>query len=218
MPVGSRLMIFQDRKDAGKQLAKKLAAFKDQKDTILLGLPRGGVIVADEVAQSLNLPLDLVVPRKIGAPMNEELALGAIAEDGEGVFDDWLIQALGVTPEYIQRTVAKEKQEAARRLQLYRGHRPPLSLKDKTVILVDDGIATGATMRAAIKSAKTMGAQRVIAAAPVIAPDTLAKIKSEADLIIYLDAPAFFGAVGAFYRQFEQTTDQEVIEIMNRYS
>lgn len=210
-------MIFTDRRAAGQQLATRLAQFKHQPHTIILGLPRGGVVTANEVARALNLPLDLIVPRKIGAPMNEELALGAIGEEGEQVFDQHLIQALGVTPDYLAATIEQEKNEARRRLKTYRGDRPPLDLTTKTAILVDDGIATGATMRAAILSAKTKGATRVIVATPVIALDTLDKIKSEVKEVIYLHAPVYFGAVGAFYTHFTQTTDEAVIEIMKTH-
>jgi putative phosphoribosyl transferase len=207
-------MMFADRNDAGRKLATKLEQFNNQPGAVVIGLPRGGVVVACEVARRLNLPLDIIVPRKIGAPGNEELAIGAITEEGEAVLDEILVRELNVAPEYIAKTVAKEKQEAQRRLKLYRGDRAPLNLQNKTAILIDDGIATGATMRAAIKSAKYKKAAKIIVAVPVIAPDTLNKLRAEADEIIYLDAPMFLGAIGAFYEEFSQTEDKEVIGLM----
>ncbi|MBN1325512.1 phosphoribosyltransferase [Candidatus Falkowbacteria bacterium] len=209
-------MFFLDRQEAGQKLAEKLKEYNEKKNTIILALPRGGVIVANEVAKKLNLPLDLVVPRKIGAPGNEEYAIGAITESGEGIFDKDAINILGVPKEYIAQKVAEEKKEALRRLKEYRADREPLNLKNKTVILVDDGLATGLTMRAAIKSIKKQKIKEIIVAVPVAAHDSLEIIKNEVDKVIYLDAPSYFGAVGAFYENFDQTTDQEVIDIMKK--
>lgn len=206
--------MFVDRKDAGQKLAGSLIRFKNQSDAIVIGLPRGGVVVAYEAARRLNLPLDIIVPRKIGAPGNDELAIGAITEEGEAVLDEMLVRELNVAPEYIAKTVAKEKQEAQRRLKLYRGDRTPLNLQNKTALIIDDGIATGATMQAAIKSAKNKKAEKIIVAVPIIAPDTLKKLQVEADEIIYLDAPMFLGAIGDFYEEFSQTEDRDVIELM----
>jgi len=179
-----------------------------------LALPRGGVVTAFEIAKELNLPLDLVVPRKIGAPDNEEYAIGAITETGEGIFNQEAIDTLGVPQEYLDKKVADEKEEAQRRLKTYRQDRPILNLKNKTVIIVDDGIATGLTMRAAIKSVKEKKAKEIIVAVPVSAQDSLKTINKEVDKTICLDAPLFFGAVGAFYEDFGQTTDEEVIDLM----
>lgn len=206
--------MFVDRKDAGQKLAGSLIRFKNQSDAIVIGLPRGGVVVAYEAARRLNLPLDIIVPRKIGAPGNDELAIGAITEEGEAVLDEMLVRELNVAPEYIAKTVAKEKQEAQRRLKLYRGDRTPLNLQNKTALIIDDGIATGATMQAAIKSAKNKKTEKIIVAVPIIAPDTLKKLQAEADEIIYLDAPMFLGAIGDFYEEFSQTEDRDVIELM----
>lgn len=197
-------------------MAKKLRQFKDSAETIILGLPRGGVVVAAETAKELRLPLDIVAPRKIGAPGNPEFAVGAITEDGEAVLDKAGIIAWQISADYIKQKIAKEKQEARRRIELYRGNRALLDLKNKTVILVDDGIATGATMRAAIVSARAKGAKKVIVAAPVVATDTLKTLQKEADEVIYLDAPIYFGAVGAFYENFEQVEDGEVISLLNQ--
>lgn len=207
-------MIFKDRVQAGQKLAEKLEEFKNKKEALILALPRGGVITAFEVAKKLNLPLDLVVPRKIGAPSNEEYAIGAITEAGEGIFNQEAIKSLAITKKYLDKKVAEEKKEALRRLKTYRQNRLPLNLRNKTVIIVDDGLATGLTMRAAIKSAKEKKAAKIIAAIPVAAQDSLEVIKKEADQIICLETPIFFGAVGSFYKNFDQTTDDEVIDLM----
>ncbi len=209
-------MIFQNRSEAGQKLAETLNKFKDAEDTIILALPRGGVVVGYEVAKILNLPLDIVVPRKIGAPANPEFAIGAITETGEGIFDEMVVGAYGITESYLQNEIKKEKAEAKRRLTIYRGTRPPLDLKNKTVILVDDGLATGLTMRAAIKTVKILGAAKIVVAIPVAAPDAAELIKKEVDEIIYLEAPAFFGAVGSFYEEFGQTTDEEVVNLLKQ--
>ncbi len=207
-------MIFKNRKDAGEKLIPKLIQYKNKPGIVILALPRGGVVTAAEIVRKLNLPLDLVVPRKIGAPGNPEFAIGAIAEDGVGIFDNEIIAAYNIGQEYIKNEVEKEKKEAERRLKVYRGKRLPLNLEDKTVILVDDGVATGATMRAAIKSVKQKAPKEIIVATPTIARDTLKIIQEEVDEVIYLKAPLFFGAVGAFYEDFAQTEDKEVIDII----
>jgi len=209
-------MVFKNRQEAGQKLALALKKFKNEKDALILALPRGGVVVAYEIARDLNLPLDLVVPRKIGAPINEEYAIGAITETGEGIFNQEAISSLNISKTYLDSKVAEEKKEAERRLKIYRQDREPLNLTNKTVIIVDDGIATGLTMRAAIKSAKEKSAKKIIVAVPITANDSLKIIEKEADEVIYLDAPAFFGAVGEFYEEFAQTTDQEVIELMEK--
>lgn len=207
-------MIFRDRKEAGQRLASELKGYQGAEDTMVLGLPRGGVIVAYEVAQELGLPLDIVAPRKIPAPGDEELAIGAVSVDGDGVFDQRMIETFGVSKEYLEEAIAEQREEAKRRLKVYRGDRPALDLKGKTAILVDDGIATGATMRVAIKHVKAQGAAKVVVAIPVIAKDTLEKI--EADEVVYMDAPLMLGAIGQFYENFEQTSDEEVIELMEK--
>lgn len=205
-------MLFYNRAEAGKKLAKELKKYKSNKNAIVLGLPRGGVIVAYEVAKDLDLPLDIVVPRKIGAPNNEEFAIGAITETGEGIFDETSIKYLAISEKYLKETVEKEKQEAQRRLKLYRGDRPVIDLTEKIVILVDDGIATGSTMLAACKSVKVRGAKKLVVAVAVTPKDTVDKVKKIADEFVYLYAAKNFMAVGQFYNIFEQTTDEEVIE------
>lgn len=207
-------MIYKNRQQAGQKLAEKLNEFKGQKDTIILALPRGGVVTAFEIAKELNLPLDLVVPRKIGAPENEEYAIGAITETGEGIFNQEAIDSLRIPKSYLDNKIVEEKKEAQRRLKKYRQDRPPLNLENKIVIIIDDGIATGLTMQAAIKSVKEKKARKIIVAVPVSAKDSIIAIEKEVDKIICLQAPIFFGAVGAFYENFGQTTDEEVIELM----
>jgi len=207
-------MIFKDRQEGGQELVPKLEKYRGNAKAILLGLPRGGMVTAFELSKALDLSLDLVVPRKIGAPGNPEFAIGAITEDGEGIFDLKTISDYGISQEYINDEVKKQKEEALRRLKKYRGNRAPLDLKSKIAILVDDGVATGATMLAAIESVKKKRAEKIVVAIPVIAQDSLEKIKKEADEVIYLDAPSFFDAVGAFYEIFDQTEDEEVINIM----
>ena len=208
-------MTFKDRQDAGQQLAAKLSKYKNKADVIVIGLPRGGVVTAAEVAKELKVPLDIIVPRKIGAPGNPEFAIGAITEDGEGIINQDTVAMYGIPQDYIDSTIAEEKKEAERRLKSYRGDRLPLKLEGKTVLLVDDGVATGSTMRAAVASAKAKKAKKVVVAIPVIAADTVSTIEAESDEVIYVDAPEWFGAVGRFYEEFDQTEDEEVIEILS---
>lgn len=209
-------MIFKNREDGGRQLVKKLEKFKNDPKVIILGLPRGGVVTGFEVAKELNLPLDVIVPRKLGSPMSEELAIGAITEDGKAILNKTLISQLDVDKKYIDEVMDKEREESKRRLEKFRAGKPKLDLKGKTAILVDDGVATGFTMLAAISSAKTKGAKKIIVAVPTIAPDTVAQIESEVDELFYLDTPFFFGSVGMFYREFDQTSDEEVVDILSR--
>jgi putative phosphoribosyl transferase len=211
-------MLFKDRQDAGRQLALQLLKYKNQPDTVVLGLARGGVATAAEVAAGLSLPLNVVIVRKIGAPGNEELAIGAIAEQGEGIFNDHLIGLLGVSSDYLKKEIERQKRILKERLILYRGKSSSLDLKDKTVVLVDDGIATGASMRVAIASIRHAGVKRIVLAVPVAAPDSLKKISKEVDETVCLSSPAFFEAVGSFYRVFDQTTDEEVIQLLAKFS
>jgi putative phosphoribosyl transferase len=211
-------MLFKDRQDAGRQLVPQLTKYKDQKDVLVLGLARGGMVVAYEVASGLNIPLNVVIVRKIGAPGHEELALGAIAEHGEGVFNEELIGILGVSQDDLKKEVERQKKILKSRLDLYRGNSPAPSIKGKTVILVDDGIATGASIRVAIKSVSDAGAKKIVLAVPVAAPDSMRKIQKEVDEVVCLSSPLFFEAVGGFYRAFEQTSDEEVVHLLSRYS
>lgn len=207
-------MIFKDRSDAGRQLAEKLKDYKGKKKTVVIALPRGGVVLGYEIAKVLNLPLDIVVPRKIGHPHNPEYAIGAITESGEGIFNKQ--EKKQVDPQWLKSAIAKEKKEARRRLKMYRSGKNPVDLYGKQVLIIDDGIATGLTMRAAVKSVKIKNPDKIIVAVPVAARDSLEKIKKEVDEVICLDAPEFFGAVGAFYEVFGQTQDEEVVALMKK--
>lgn len=207
-------MIFKDRKDAGKQLFPLLKNYQDDPDTIVIGLPRGGVVTAYEISHALHLPLDIVCPRKIGAPQNPELAIGAITETGEGNYNARLIEILGVSEGYLKRKVEEEKKIAQHRLNLYRSNRPPRNLKGKKVILVDDGLATGATMKAAIKTVQAEEAEKIIVAVPVSPIETLQEIEDEVDEVVCLSTPVSFAAVGQFYEEFWATTDEEVIKLL----
>ena len=209
-------MKFKDRVDAGRQLADALESYQAKDDVVVIGLPRGGVVTAFEVAQILELALDIILTRKIGAPMQPELAVGALTQDGEPTFDQNLMEQLGLTQKDLEPVVAEERQEAKRRLQLYRGDKLPLDLNGKTVIMVDDGIATGATMRAAIKSARSLGAEKIVVAVPVSPADSLEKIKREVDDTVCLYVPAVFFGVGGFYEQFAQTEDEQVIRLLRQ--
>ena len=209
-------MYFEDREDAAKQLATKLKAFAQNEDVIVVGLPRGGVVTAAVIARALSLPLDIIVTRKIGAPHSPELAVGAVTEEGEVLRSEELIAELSVTNNYIAQEAAVQKQEAQRRLQTYRGDRAPLDLSGKTVLLVDDGVATGATMKAAIASAKAKGAKKIVVAVPVAPQETVAALKTLVDDVACLHAPESFAAIGQFYRNFEQVTDEEVVELLDQ--
>lgn len=206
--------MFKNREEAGKILANRLSGYKGLGNAIVLGLPRGGVVVAYEVARLLKLPLDIVVPRKIGAPGNKELAIGAITPDGSVILDKDLCSMFRVEKTYIDQETEKERTEAIRRLKLYRKNRPELDLNKKVVILVDDGIATGATIRAAIKSVRASGVEKVIVAVPVAPTELVDPLAGEVDDIVCLDTPQNFFAVGAYYKEFGQVEDGEVIAIM----
>jgi len=209
-------MRFADRADAGRKLIPVLEKYKDSKDAIVIGLPRGGVVNAYEVAKGLNLPLDIIVVRKIGAPMQPELAVGALTQEGDLLLNQDLMNRIGLMQQDIAGIIEDEKKEAQRRLELYRGDRQPLDLKNKTVIMVDDGLATGATMRAAIISARGMGAKKIVVAIPVSTIDTLRKIEQEADEVICLYVPDRFWGISGFYDVFFQTEDDEVIDLLRK--
>jgi putative phosphoribosyl transferase len=208
-------MLFKNRQDAGRQLAEKVAALH-LKEALVLGLPRGGVVVAAEVSNALGFPLDIVVPRKIGAPMNPELAIGALVEDVVLLDEEIMRQLGGVNEDYLRSEIEQQQQEAKRRMGLYRTGKPPLDVRGKTVVVVDDGIATGATMRASLRYLKRQGAKRRIGAVPVAPQDTVERMKREGEEIVALFTPAVFYAVGQFYADFPQTEDSEVIAILGR--
>ena len=203
------MVLFSDRVDAGRRLVSALRGLVD-KDAIVLAIPRGGVVVGYEVAKALGVPLDVIIPRKIGAPGNPELAIGAMTEDGTVLLNERLVEQLQVSDYYIKRESAAQKLEIQRRLKLYRGEVPYPSLANRDVILVDDGIATGFTMKAALASVRKRGAKTVVVAIPVGPPSTIMELEQEADHVVCLHTPSSFYAIGQFYRDFTQTRDEEV--------
>lgn len=207
-------MLFYDRKEAGRSLAAELIQFKGKKDVLILGLARGGVVVAFEVAKELDLPLNVITPRKIGAPGNPELALGSITEEGVGVFNPSIIRYLGVPQSFIDQEIEKEKALARKRLSLYRQYAPLPEIKNHVVVLVDDGIATGSTMLTCVKAMRHAGAKSVIVAAPVASTDAHQLVSESADEVICPNVREDFGAVGMFYRVFGQTEDEEVVALL----
>ena len=206
-------MVFHDRVDAGKKLADKLSQYRS-KDVVVLAIPRGGVVVGFEVAGDLGAPLSVIIPRKIGAPGNPELAIGAVTEEGDTYIDSIIVKSLGVTQSYIDEVKQQEVEEIKRRMKTYLGDRQRPELKGKTVILVDDGIATGATMKAAIRTLRRHGPAEVIVAVPVAPPETVESLKELADSVVCLETPSFFYAIGQFYREFDQVGDAEVIRLL----
>lgn len=210
-------MIFNDRREAGKKLAEKLTAYQNDKNSVVMGLIRGGIILADEIAQKLNLPLEIIIAKKLNPPRNEEYAIGAIAEGGGEIYNKEAITVSGLMDEYLMSETQLKNQEITRRANLYRGERKVMDVKGKTVILTDDGIATGSTMQAAIMSLKMAEVGKIIVAVPVSAADSLEIIKEKADEVVCLDAPEIFGAVGSFYKNFPQVEDAEVLEILDKY-
>ena len=216
MPLLKIMKRFQNRKVAGQLLAKKLVHFSQQKDAIVLALPRGGVPIGYEIAKNLNLPLDIFLVRKLGVPWQEELAMGAIAEGNVHVFNSEIILSLAITQNDIDKAIAQESQILVQRQQKYRGDRPSLVIKNKTVILVDDGIATGATMRAAIKALRKSGSTNVIVATPVAPPEAIAQFSHLVDQVICLETPTPFYAIGNWYEDFSQTSDEEVCDLLQR--
>jgi putative phosphoribosyl transferase len=209
------MVYFGDRVEAGKRLASALTDFAGEK-AIVLAIPRGGVVVGYEIAKVLNLPLDVIIPRKIGAPDNPELAIGAMTEDGTIILDDNLVTYMGVPQEYIKEESERQKSEIERRLKKYRENEPYPDLKGCDVIIVDDGIATGSTMKAALASVRNRGARTVTIAVPVGPPSTIKELKKEADRVVCPYTPEYFQAIGQFYTDFNQTTDEEVIQLLKQ--
>jgi len=209
-------MIFEDRVQAGQQLAQMLKSYAGRKDLVVLGIPRGGVPVAFEVAKVLQAPLDIFFSRKLGVPGQEELAFGAITSGGARVVDQDLVEELRISEEEIEQITEGVKHELERREKLYRGGRAPLRVEGKIVILIDDGIATGASMRVAIKALRQMKPSRLIVAVPVAPASTCHKMKAEVDELVCVSTPEFFYAIGQFYQDFSQVTDEEVIDLLHQ--
>lgn len=201
---------FLDRHDAGRQLARKLSKYADQENVILLALPRGGVPVACEIAQIIKAPMDLLIVRKLGMPGEEELAIGAIASGGIRILNEDIIDILGINQMTVDRVTDQETAELQRREQQYRGGRPTPDLRDRKVILVDDGLATGATMLAAIRSVRTQHPAQVIVAIPTASTQAVYLLRQEVDEVLYVMTPEPFEGVGRWYEDFAQTTDDEV--------
>lgn len=209
-------MLFRDRTEAGKVLADRLAAYTGDPDAMVLALPRGGVPVAFEVAEALKLPLDIFVVRKLGLPGHEEFAIGAIASGGARVLNQDLIRQLALDDEVIEQIVAREQRELERREHTYRGQRPAPDLRDRTLILVDDGLATGSSMRAAIAALRQQQPAKLIVAVPVAARSICDELDALADEVLCLETPPNFRAVGLWYRDFSQVTDEAVIDLLER--
>jgi len=207
---------FANRTEAGRLLAEKLVTYAGRDDLIVLGLPRGGVPVAYEVAKRLGAPLDVFIVRKLGVPGFEELAAGAIASGGVRVLNDDVMRAIPHADETIEAVTTRETAELERREHEYRDGRPAPELRDRIVILIDDGLATGATMRAAVKALRQSYAAKIVVAVPVGPPDTCHEIEEEADETICLSTPEFFQAVGQYYEDFSQTSDQDVRDLLSQ--
>src|SRR6202045_282943 len=207
---------FPDRAEAGRVLGTKLSKYAGRDGVVVLGLPRGGVPVAYEVARALRVPLDVFLVRKLGVPGFEELAVGAIASGGVRVLNDDVARALPNADEIIEAVTKRETEEVERREQKYRDGRTAPEICGRTVILIDDGLATGATMRAAVKALRQRGAAKIVVAVPVGPPDTCREFEDEADEVICASAPEFFQAVGQYYEDFSQTSDDEVRDLLNR--
>jgi len=199
--------MFKDRTDAGKQLAKLLTDHDVEAD-LVLAIPRGGLPVGRAVADRLDAPLDVVSARKLGAPWNHELAIGAVASDGTVWLNDSLLARFRVRESYVADQIGRQREVAAEKLKRYRGDRPPLDLRGERAVIVDDGIATGATMTACARQVRNAAAERVVVAAPVAPPDTVERLYGEADEVICVETPPYFGAVGEFYESFDQVSDE----------
>jgi predicted phosphoribosyltransferase len=205
---------FRNRRDAGRILASYLAQYADRSDVVILALPRGGVPVGFELARALRAPLDVMVVRKLGVPGHEELAMGAIASGGVRILNHDVIQMLGIRPDTFECVAEQEQQELARREAAYRGNRGPAAVKGRTVILVDDGLATGSTMRAAVAALRTLQPSCIVIAVPTAAAETCRELKAEADDVVCAMTPTPFFGVGQWYDDFSQTTDEEVHRLL----
>jgi putative phosphoribosyl transferase len=210
--------MFTDRRQAGRILARRLFAYQGREDVVVLGLPRGGVPVAAEVARELRVPLDVFVVRKLGVPGNEELAMGAVGPAGVMVVDWETVESFQVRADELDAVVKREQAELARRERVYRGNAPPRPLDSRVAILVDDGLATGASMRAAIRAIRAQNPARVVVGVPIAAPSTCQELSLEVDEIVCAITPEPFLSVGLWYRNFRQTTDEEVRQLLSQAS
>ena len=206
---------FEDRRDAGRRLAGKLVRFRDERP-VVFALPRGGVPVGYEISRSLGAPLDVFVSRKLGAPDQPEFGIGAVAAGGVRVLNEDVVRRLGITEDYVERITAQEIAEVDRRLRYFRGERPEPKVGGRTAILVDDGLATGVTARAAVEALRLRGPRRLVLAAPVCAAQTVNLLLPRVDELVCLESPPDLGAIGFWYRNFEQTSDEEVVELLQR--
>jgi predicted phosphoribosyltransferase len=211
-------MIFRNRQEAGRRLAAYLGKYANRQDVMVLGVPRGGVPIAFEVAIALNLPLDVFVLRKLGVPGHEEFAFGAIGSGGVRVLDRDVVEYLGLSNLIIEAVTRAERAELARREQTYRGGRPPLDVRGQTVILVDDGIATGASLTAGVRALRQMQPAAIVIAAPVAPQTTVNRLRREVDDVVCAEIPETFFGVGQFYADFSQVSDEEVNELLQRAS
>jgi len=209
-------MIYKDRKDAGIQLVSRLTEYKDREDVLVLALPRGGVVIGYEVAKTLNCPLDIIIIRKIGFPGQPELAIGAVSETGAVVLNEDIISAYKVSKDYIEEEILRQKKEISRRITLYRSGKGIPPLDGKIIILVDDGVATGATIKAAISTLKKEKIVRLVAALPVSSEDAEEGIKQMVDEWVCTETPFGFMAIGNYYQDFSQVSDEEVVELLKQ--
>lgn len=207
-------MIFSNRVEAGRKLASELVDLMGNRSVIVLAIPRGGVVVGYEVARKLKVPLDIIIPRKIGAPSNPELAIGAVTEDGGVILDEKLVGYLNVSRRYIEEESERQRREIERRLMVYRGEVPYPNLTNRVVIIVDDGVATGSTIKAALASLRKKKVKQVVIAVPVGPANTIQELEGKADRVVCLFEPEEFYAIGQFYENFDQTTDEEVIRLL----
>jgi predicted phosphoribosyltransferase len=205
---------FRDRVDAGRQLAHELAGYVAREDVVVLGLPRGGIPVASEIAEALRVPLDVFLVRKVGVPGHEELAMGAVASGGVRWLNEDLVDRIGLSPADVDEVVAREEEELLRRERLYRGDRPRPVLAGRTAILVDDGLATGATMRAAVLALRREGPAKIVVAVPTAAPESGEQLAGQVDELVCLDSPQPFFAVGLWYEDFSPVSDDVVRELL----
>ena len=207
-------MPFRDRVEAGRRLAGALVQYKG-KDVVVLGIPRGGVVVAKEVADALEAPLDIVISRKIGAPGEPEFALGAVTQEGDVILDRQTADSVGASREYLESEIRQKKEEVKQRMERFRGDAPYPSLKGKVVIVVDDGIATGSSVEAAVTSIRKREPREVVIAVPVAPPDTVESLKAGGNTVVCLETPRMFFAIGEFYQRFDQVEDSEVKRILD---